>query len=237
MQERLQKIISASGLASRREAERLISAGKVYVNGSVAQIGDRADPEIDEITVDGKLLPVSAKKLYIALNKPCGYITTVHDDRGRKTIMELVKDIKERIYPVGRLDMDSSGLILLTNDGDFANKVMHPSSVKNKIYHVKVTGDVVKALPMLNSSMLIDGYRISPAKAVVLQDNGTSHVLEITIHEGRNRQIRKMCDIAGLKVRSLNRVSIGEVSLGELKAGAWRYLTTEEINSFFNSEI
>ena len=216
MTDRLQKIISARGIASRRAAEELIKSGAVTVNGAVAALGDRADPEVDIITVNGTRLPEAGNLVYIMLNKPRGYITSMSDPRGRPTVAELTRDVGVRVYPVGRLDWDSEGLLLMTNDGDFANTVAHPSNEKTKTYIVTVTGDADRAADGLRRPMVIDGYTIRPADVTVLAGDR----LRIAIHEGRNRQIRKMCAQVGLDVRSLRRVAIGKVQLGRLKPGA-----------------
>ena len=231
MKERLQKIISASGLMSRRAAEELIAAGKVSVNGVTAALGDKAEAGIDRILVDGKALPSAGEKLYIMLNKPRGYVTTLSDEKGRKNVSELVKELGTRLYPVGRLDMYSEGLLLMTNDGDFANRLMHPSHQVEKCYHTWVRGeDMGWAVELLRCPMEIDGYVTSPAQVDILELKGEEALLGITIHEGRNRQVRKMCEAAGLKVTRLMRVSEGGVKLGTLKSGRWRRLTEEELN-------
>ena len=231
MKERLQKIISASGLMSRRAAEELIAAGKVSVNGATAALGDKAEAGIDRILVDGKVLPSAGEKLYIMLNKPRGYVTTLSDEKGRKNVTELVKELGTRLYPVGRLDMYSEGLLLMTNDGDFANRLMHPSHQVDKCYHTWVKGeDMGWAVELLRCPMEIDGYVTSPAQVDILELKGEEALLGITIHEGRNRQVRKMCEAAGLKVTRLMRVSEGGVKLGTLKSGRWRRLTEEELN-------
>ena len=231
MKERLQKIISASGLMSRRAAEELIAAGKVSVNGVTAALGDKAEAGIDRILVDGKVLPSAGEKLYIMLNKPRGYVTTLSDEKGRKNVSELVKELGTRLYPVGRLDMYSEGLLLMTNDGDFANRLMHPSHQVEKCYHTWVRGeDMGWAVELLRCPMEIDGYVTSPAQVDILELKGEEALLGITIHEGRNRQVRKMCEAAGLKVTRLMRVSEGGVKLGTLKSGRWRRLTEEELN-------
>ena len=231
MKERLQKIISASGLMSRRAAEELIAAGKVSVNGATAALGDKAEAGIDRILVDGKALPSAGEKLYIMLNKPRGYVTTLSDEKGRKNVSELVKELGTRLYPVGRLDMYSEGLLLMTNDGDFANRLMHPSHQVDKCYHTWVKGeDMGWAVELLRCPMEIDGYVTSPAQVDILELKGEEALLGITIHEGRNRQVRKMCEAAGLKVTRLMRVSEGGVELGTLKSGKWRRLTEEELN-------
>lgn len=231
MKERLQKIISASGLMSRRAAEELIAAGKVSVNGVTAALGDKAEAGVDKILVDGKALPSAGEKLYIMLNKPRGYVTTLSDEKGRKNVSELVKELGTRLYPVGRLDMYSEGLLLMTNDGDFANRLMHPSHQVDKCYHTWVKGeDMGWAVELLRCPMEIDGYVTSPAQVDILELKGEEALLGITIHEGRNRQVRKMCEAAGLKVTRLMRVSEGGVELGTLKSGRWRRLTEEELN-------
>ena len=231
MKERLQKIISASGLMSRRAAEELIAAGKVSVNGATAALGDKAEAGIDRILVDGKVLPSAGEKLYIMLNKPRGYVTTLSDEKGRKNVSELVKELGTRLYPVGRLDMYSEGLLLMTNDGDFANRLMHLSHQVDKCYHTWVKGeDMGWAVELLRCPMEIDGYVTSPAQVDILELKGEEALLGITIHEGRNRQVRKMCEAAGLKVTRLMRVSEGGVELGTLKSGKWRRLTEEELN-------
>ena len=231
MPERLQKLISAAGIASRRGAEELILAGRVLVNGVPASLGQSADPETDEILVDGKALSTPGERTYILLNKPRGYVTTLRDERGRPTVAELVKDVGKRLYPVGRLDMDSDGLLLMTDDGEFANALMHPSREVTKTYRTCVSGDVGSALPLLRQAMDIDGYRIQPAQVHMVEDG----VLEIVIHEGRNRQVRKMCAAAGLKVRRLTRTAEGPLRLGELPVGHWRYLSENEIEALKNS--
>ena len=231
MKERLQKIISASGLMSRRAAEELIAAGKVSINGVTAALGDKAEAGVDKILVDGKALPSVGEKLYIMLNKPRGYVTTLSDEKGRKNVTELIKELGTRLYPVGRLDMYSEGLLLMTNDGDFANRLMHPSHEIDKCYHTWVKGeDMGWAVELLRCPMEIDGYVTSPAEVDILELKGEEALLAITIHEGRNRQVRKMCEAAGLKVTRLMRVSEGGVELGTLKSGRWRRLTEEELD-------
>ncbi|MBR7081977.1 MAG: rRNA pseudouridine synthase [Oscillospiraceae bacterium] len=228
--ERLQKIIAASGLMSRRAAEKLISDGRVTVNGRVASLGDSADAERDEIAIDGNAIKKADKSVYIMLNKPVGYVTTMSDEFSRKTASELVSGAGYRVYPVGRLDMASQGLLLFTNDGDFANRLMHPSFEKVKRYEVCVSG-AIENVPMLSEPMDIDGYRIRPAEVEIIEADKNRAELVISIHEGRNRQIRKMCSLAGLRVKSLKRVAVGRLELGELREGEWRYLTDEEVKS------
>ena len=232
MTERLQKIISSSGLMSRRAAEELIAAGKVTVNGVTASTGDKADAEKDCILVDGKALPPAGEKIYIMLNKPKGYVTTLSDEKGRRNVSELVKDVGARLYPVGRLDMYSEGLLIMTNDGNFANRLMHPSHEIDKTYRTWVTGaDIGWAVELLRCPMEIDGYVTRPAEVDILELRGEEALLSVTIHEGRNRQVRKMCEAAGLKVTRLMRVSEGGVKLGDLPSGKWRRLTEEELNT------
>lgn len=230
MEERLQKILSSRGIASRRKAEELIEAGLVSVNGVKAYLGDKADPDKDIIKVKGARLPGRGDLVYIMLNKPRGYITSMSDEKGRPTVIELVQDIGERVYPVGRLDWDSEGLLLLTNDGDFANMIAHPSNNKEKTYLVTVEGNVERALDKLRSPMVIDGYRIRPAKVDVIAPDRIS----VKIKEGRNRQVRKMCAACGLTVVNLKRTAVGSVELGKLKLGTWRELTKTEIESLKN---
>ena len=228
MTEKLQKIIAARGLASRRRAEEMIAAGRVTVNGKPASLGDRADPETDMILVEGNPLPPLREYVYIMLNKPRGYVTTLSDEKGRPNAAQLVADCGCRVYPVGRLDMDSEGLLLFTNDGDFANRAMHPSHEIEKTYEVKVTGFSESGFERLAQPMELDGYRIRPPKLKLQSVSGTTGRFQITIHEGRNRQIRRMCDAAGMKVLRLKRIREGALELGTLPSGKWRYLTPEE---------
>ena len=228
MTERIQKLISAAGLMSRRAAEEAISAGRVAVNGVKAGLGDKADPELDRITVDGKELPKQGEKLYLMLNKPRGYVTTLHDEKGRKNVTELVGELGSRVYPVGRLDMYSEGLLFLTNDGDFANRV---------IYHTWVTGEnIEKAVRRLRRPMDIDGVTVQAKGVDIVQGYPDRAQLSVTIGEGRNRQVRKMCEQAGLKVTRLVRVEEGGVELGSLKTGTWRRLTPGEITKLLGKK-
>ena len=230
MSEKLQKIISAAGLMSRRAAEKAIDEGRVTVNGQTASLGDRADAETDLILVDGNRLMPQRKKLYIVLNKPRGYVTTMHDEKGRRNVSELVDDLEERVYPVGRLDLNSEGLLIMTNDGDFANRLMHPSHEVEKVYRTWVTGgDLRSGVEKLCQPMRIDGVKVGPAKVEIENASKGGAVLLITIHEGRNRQIRKMCRNAGFSVDRLCRIREGSVSLGKLPSGRWRYLTEQEL--------
>lgn len=230
MEERLQKIIAASGLMSRRSAEELIAAGKVRVNGAVASLGDRADAARDRITVDGKSLAPPEEKVYIMLNKPRGYVTTLKDEKGRRTVAELVSELGVRLYPVGRLDMNSEGLLIMTNDGELAERMMHPRGGVEKCYRTTVTGeDVPAAAEKMKESMLIDGYRTRGARVEIERLTDKGGVLLVTIGEGRNRQVRKMCEKVGLRVTRLCRISEGELRLGDLRTGRWRELTRAEI--------
>lgn len=229
---RLQKFFTDSGVLSRRAAEAEILAGRVRVNGQVAQLGDKVDPVCDIVEYNGKrILPRMDKPhRYIMLNKPRGYVTTLQDEKGRKTVTELVADAKTRLYPVGRLDMDSEGLLLLTDDGEFANHLTHPRHEIPKIYHVSLSPNPTKEqLSALSAPMTIDGYCLQPVKVRKLAPD----VLEMTLHEGRNRQIRKMCESVGLKVVELRRVAIGKLRISTLPLGKWRELTREEVEYLF----
>ena len=230
MTERVQKIIASRGITSRRKAEELILAGRVTCNGRVCLLGERADPEIDHILLDGKPLPSSAEYTYIMLNKPRGYVTTLSDEKGRKDITLLVADCPTRVYPVGRLDMDSEGLLILTNDGDLANCLMHPKHEVNKTYRVYVTGYSSAALEQLGKPVELDGYTIKkPQVRCITADTQGNAQLEVVIHEGRNRQVRRMCDMAGMKVERLIRIAEGDLQLGKLPLGKWRQLTGDEL--------
>ena len=236
MQQRIQKIIASSGFCSRRAAEKLIEEGRVSVNGLTAILGNLADDTKDVIKIDSNPLPINGQRTYIMLNKPRGYISTMSDDRGRKTVAELTSDVDARVYPVGRLDYDSEGLLIMTDDGEFAHELMHPSHEIKKTYEVRVQGgDVDGALPVLRSSLVIDGYKTRPAEASLLKRTEDGALISITISEGRNRQVRKMCDMAGLKVLRLRRVSEGSLKLGKLPVGQWRHLDLTEIENLQNS--
>ena len=228
MKERLQKILSGRGVASRRAAEEMIAAGRVRVNGMVTGLGESADPEVDEILLDGKPLPQQQKFQYIMLHKPRGYVTTMSDDKGRSTVAQLVSDCGCRVYPVGRLDYDSEGLLLMTNDGEFANRLMHPSHEVKKTYDVWVTGYHQAATALLARPIALDGTPIRrPLVQLLWEDTGKAKY-RVTIHEGRNRQVRRMCEAAGMKVTRLCRICVGNVQLGNLPKGKWRYLTDTE---------
>lgn len=231
MTQRLQKILSARGVCSRRKAEELILAGRVLCNGKTAQLGDSADPDVDEIRIDGQPLPTGDGPVYIMLHKPRGYVTTLRDEKGRPDAAQLVADCGARVYPVGRLDMDSEGLLLFTNDGAFANELMHPKHEVDKTYRVVVRGYCDEALEKLKQPVTLDGYTIKkPGVSLVWKSKENDKAqLEVVIHEGRNRQVRRMCAMAGLEVQRLIRVAEGPVKLGDLKRGTWRYLTKEEL--------
>ena len=231
MTERLQKILSGRGVASRRAAEKMITDGRITVNGRVALLGESADPEVDEILLDGRSLPSLSENVYILLHKPRGYVTTVSDDRGRKTVMELISDCPARVYPVGRLDMDSEGLLIMTNDGEFANALMHPKHNVDKTYEVWVNGYHNAALALLVRPITLDGYTIRKPDVKLLWEDSGKAKLRITIHEGRNRQIRRMCEAANMRVTRLRRISEGSLKLGDLPLGKWRYLSKEELES------
>lgn len=228
MLDKIQKILSSRGVTSRRKAEEMIAAGRVTCNGKVCALGDRADADHDEILVDGKPLPAGAERVYIMLHKPRGYVTTLSDEKGRRNAAQLVADCNVRVYPVGRLDMDSEGLLLFTNDGDFANGMMHPRHEVNKTYRVTVQGFTDDALALLGRSIVLDGYKIQPPHVTLLRHDGLRAVLDITIHEGRNRQVRRMCAKAGMQVKRLVRIAEGSLELGDLPCGKWRFLTKEE---------
>ena len=230
MTQRIQKIISSCGVTSRRKAEEMISAGRVTCNGRVCLLGESADPDVDIILLDGKPLPSGGEYTYIMLHKPRGFVTTLSDEKGRKNVAELVKDCGQRVYPVGRLDMDSEGLLLLTNDGDFANHLMHPKHNVDKTYLVTVEGFSEAGLEKLGQPITLDGYTIAkPAVKLIGADEKGRAKLEVVIHEGRNRQVRRMCAAAGMQVIRLVRISEGELRLGDLPLGKWRNLTEQEV--------
>lgn len=229
MEERLQKILSAAGVCSRRAAETYILAGRVTVNGEPAELGMRADPERDEIYVDGKVLGGREKLVYLLLNKPRGYVTTLSDEKGRKNVADLVRACGVRVYPVGRLDLDSEGLLLMTNDGDLMQHLLHPSHEVNKTYHVSVYGAVAGAAKRIAALKDLEGEPIRPAQVEVLRQTQETAELAVTIHEGKNRQVRRMCAACGLTVKRLRRVREHTLELGDLAPGVWRYLTEAEV--------
>lgn len=230
VEERLQKIMAEAGLGSRRACEVMISANRVQVNGITATLGQKVDPEKDRIVVDGKPLGRGEPKRYFVLNKPFGYITTSKDQFARKSVLDLLPQVKERIYPVGRLDYDSEGLVLLTNDGDLAYRIMHPKFDLSKTYLVRLGGKVtMDAVYRLRTGVVLEDGRTSPAEVQVLKSEPEFSVLRITITEGRNRQVRRMCSAVGFDVQRLTRTSIGPINLGSLRTGEYRALTAKEV--------
>lgn len=230
---RLQKYLAQCGVASRRSAEGLIVDGHVCVNGkTVCELGTKIDPEADCVTVHGKPVSLQNKCVYIMLNKPRGYVTTVKDEQGRQTVIDLLPEELGRIYPVGRLDFDTEGLLLLTNDGDFTQMLTHPSHEVSKTYLAKVRGvPSDAALKALRTGVMIDGKKTHPAEVLVKKSDAGSTMLSITIHEGRNRQVRKMCSSVGHPVVFLRRIAEGSLRLGSLPTGSWRHLTEDEVRS------
>lgn len=229
---RLQKFFTDNKTMSRRNAEKVIAAGNVKINGQTAKLGDKVDPQSDVVTFNGKVIKSdNSKKRYIMLNKPIGYVSTSSDEKGRPCVTDLVSDVGERVYPVGRLDMFSDGLILMTNDGEFANRLTHPKSSIAKKYSVLIKGEISpETLRMLTSPMELDGYKIRPVGVHIISvKNGNTNAL-FTLREGRNRQIRKMCEKCSLTVMKLTRIAIGSVKLGDLEKGKWRDLTDSEID-------
>ena len=231
MTQRIQKILSERGVCSRRKAEAYIMEGRVTVNGLPANLGDTADPDVDMILLDGNPLPSTQKPAYIMLYKPRGYVTTLSDEKGRKNAAELVADCGVRVYPVGRLDMDSEGLLIFTNDGEFANLLMHPKHEVNKTYRVLVDGFSEENIERLKQPITLDGYTIRKPDIKLLRTrNQRQAQLLVPIHEGRNRQVRRMCAAAGMNVLRLQRIGEGKLKLGDLPLGKWRHLTAEEIS-------
>lgn len=229
MEERLQKLLSSAGVCSRRASEQYILAGRVTINGRPAVLGQRADPEQDDIRVDGTPLNPTPRPVYLMLNKPRGYVTTLSDEQGRPTVAQLVADAGARVYPVGRLDLDSEGLLLMTNDGALTQRLLHPSHEISKTYHVWVYGPVKGAAEKLAAIRDLRGEPIRPAQVRVLRQGEKTAEYAITIHEGKNRQIRRMCARCDLKVKRLRRVQEHTLELGDLPSGQWRYLTEEEV--------
>ena len=229
MRERIQKILASRGITSRRQAEELIKSGRVTCNGRKCSLGESADPDTDEIRLDGSLIPSTEDHVYIMLNKPRGYVTTLSDEKGRRTVVQLVQDCGVRVYPIGRLDMDSEGLLLFTNDGEFANRLMHPRHEVEKKYLVEVREFSDRGLMQLSRPIELDGHRIRQPKVRLIERLENTAKLEVVIHEGRNRQIRRMCAAANMKVTRLRRVAEGKVELGSLPVGKWRHLTHSEI--------
>jgi len=239
MKERLQKVIATAGITSRRHAEELITQGRVSINGVVVtKLGEKADAQKDIIRIDDKIISTEKIKYYIALNKPAGFVTTLHDPQNRPTIVDLLGDLPERVYPVGRLDYESRGLLLLTNDGDFAQKIQHPRFQKPKVYRVKVQGHLSKEqLKQLNRGIRLDDGLFKPENIQMEKFNDKSCWLKLTLRDGRNRIIRRGFEAIGYRVASLLRESIGDVKLGSLKEGAWRHLTKKEISQLLDNTI
>jgi pseudouridine synthase len=235
MQERLQKILAKAGIASRRKAEELIRQGKVTVDGRVVtEMGIQVDPEQQRIEFDGKPVTVEEKKVYVLLHKPAGYVSTVHDPQGRPIVTELIKGIQERIFPVGRLDLDTEGALLLTNDGELAQKILHPSYEVNKTYRATVKGKPSKKkVEMLSRGIDIDDRKTWPAQVKVLSAGVRETTLQITIHEGRKRQVRKMCEAVGHPVLKLKRIAYGKLKLGNLAPGKFRFLSKKDLQLIF----
>ncbi len=234
---RLQKFLADAGIMSRRAAEEEIKSGTVAVNGHVAEIGMKVDPAKDNITYRGQKIKYERREhTYIMLNKPRGYLSSTSDDHGRKCVTDLMPEIEARIYPVGRLDLISEGMILLTDDGELKNRLTHPSHSIEKVYRVKVSENVTdEQLEILTSPLIIDGYKIKPVTVTKTPDELGGTVLKMVLTEGRNRQIRKMCEQAGLTVKRLSRVSIGKLKLNKLPVGKWRYLDDEEVEYLYNA--
>lgn len=235
---RLQKYISECGIASRRKAEELIILNKVRVNGKLAKIGDKININKDIVTVNGERIKQDSNLRYIMLHKPRGFVTTMNDELGRKCVVQLVSDIKERIYPIGRLDKDSEGLLLMTNDGEFANSMMHPAHHISKKYRVTIRPNITEdQMTLMMTGLQVDGRMTAPADVRVLQKESDRTVLEIILYEGRNRQIRKMCEDLGLEVARLKRTAIGSLKLGMLPQGKWRDLTKDEIEKLMRQVV
>ena len=237
MEERLQKLLSACGLTSRRTAEEWITAGRVQVNGRTARLGEKADLDRDLVEVDGKAVKPGEGRTYLMLNKPRGYVTTLSDEQGRRTVAQLVSGCGKRVWPVGRLDLDSEGLLILTDDGALTQHLLHPSHRIEKEYLVWVTGDVSKGLPILSAPMTLDGEALAPAKVRRGRVSGGVTQISVTIHQGKNRQVRRMCAQAGLQVVRLKRVREGSLELDRtLESGAWRRLTDREVGGLLEEQ-
>ena len=234
---RLQKFIADSGLMSRRAAEAEIERGNFSVNGHLASIGMKIDPASDVVAYKGKRIRYEKKKYtYIMINKPRGYLSSTADDHGRKCVTDLLEGVNARVYPVGRLDLISEGMLLLTDDGELKNRLTHPSHTIPKIYRVKVAGSVSESqMDILTSPLVIDGYKIKPVDVIITGEDESGTVLKFTLFEGRNRQIRKMCEVAELTVKRLSRVSIGNLKLDGLPVGKWRYLEQSEVDYLYKA--
>ena len=236
MEERLQKLIAAAGVCSRRAAEQLIAAGQVQINGVTAKIGDKADIERDEISVNGRCIGRTTEYVYLMLHKPKGYVTTLSDEKGRASVADLTADVKVRVFPVGRLDLQSEGLLLMTNDGALMQRLIHPSFEVSKTYAVTVAGEIAGAVHRLRALRDLEGEPIRPAQVELLRQGKETAELLITIHEGKNRQIRRMCGQCGLSVKRLCRIAEHSLVLGDLPSGRWRYLTEEEVRALKGEE-
>ena len=236
MRERLQKLIARAGVCSRRTAETLLTAGRVTVNGVAAHLGDKADADTDVIAIDGTAIAFAEPSVYLMLNKPRGYVTTLSDELGRATAAELVADCGVRVFPVGRLDKESEGLLLFTNDGALMQAMTHPSHQVDKTYEVTVTGQLEGAEDRLSAVTELDGEPIVPAQVEIMERRQGQALLRVTIHQGKNRQIRRMCAQVGMQVTRLRRVSEDALTLGDLKPGQWRYLTDAEVAALKGSE-
>ena len=236
MRERLQKLIARAGVCSRRTAETLLTAGRVTVNGVAAHLGDKADADTDVIAIDGTAIAFAEPSVYLMLNKPRGYVTTLSDELGRATAAELVADCGTRVFPVGRLDKESEGLLLFTNDGALMQAMTHPSHQVDKTYEVTVTGQLEGAADRLSAVTELDGEPIVPAQVEIMERREGQALLRVTIHQGKNRQIRRMCAQVGMQVTRLRRVSEDALTLGDLKPGQWRYLTDAEVAALKGSE-
>lgn len=236
MEERLQKILARSGAGSRRKAEEMIKNGRVAVDGAIVrEMGVRLDPEKHEVTLDGKVVSLEEEKVYILLNKPKGYVTTLHDPQGRPVVTDLLKGVDSRVFPVGRLDLDTEGALILTNDGSLAQKVQHPSFEVNKTYIAQVAGRPSPGkLAQLRAGIVIEGQKTFPARLKVISPGARSTVIQITIHEGRKRQVRKMFAAIGHRVQELKRIAYGRLQLGDLAQGTFRYLSPKEIDLIFS---
>ena len=234
-EERLQKILSRAGIASRRAAEQMILAGRVAVDGkTITELGTKFDVSVNKICVDDKVVSCNEEKIYILLNKPKNILSTAKDDRGRQTVVDLITDVKERIYPVGRLDFDTEGLILLTNDGELMNALLHPKFQINKTYLAKVTGSVTKdKLELLQNGIQLDDGLTAPAAVRVVGKSNTEAKIEITIHEGRNRQVRRMFSAIGCEVKKLRRIRFADLAINDLKVGQYRQLTKVELEKLY----
>ena len=236
MRERLQKLIARAGVCSRRTAETLLTAGRVTVNGVAAHLGDKADADTDVIAIDGTAVAFAEPAVYLMLNKPRGYVTTLSDELGRATAAELVAGCGTRVFPVGRLDKESEGLLLFTNDGALMQAMTHPSHQVDKTYEVTVTGQLEGAEDRLSAVTELDGEPIVPAQVEIMERRQGQALLRVTIHQGKNRQIRRMCAQVGMQVTRLRRVSEDALTLGDLKPGQWRYLTDAEVAALKGSE-